>query len=513
MKNEKNQNRKKHFFLIELKHAQKEMFFSIFIFLLTLSLNANFSYALPQNFVVTPQYTLRTGESRNYVITLSDRALQVSSVKDASHLNDATFISDIPLDFEPTHISLEPISSEESQDEVNEEQTLTLITDTGEVKTLLLRDVLAQAFKNRDKRIEEEHAQRKEEHQRALQDYEESSDYTLAQIYNMADGFFKGFIPFDDDLAPQAINHAIFHTTPQKMVLEDLKSRNLLGEFSSEDAQRFKSFSHIHDIAYAVGLTAIVALPVAIKGRQMVRAHQATKAARQATPFTTIQSPQALIAHTIKTHFDPDKLKRSLVFMGVTNVAWIAGDLVVTPLVKKEWNGWGQVAYNGGFINTLTGAILLIVSSKTSFPKKAILMVVITDIVSPPFQRLQSMINQKPYAYDPIQTAWDKLYLTLYCIPKNMIAINLQKNWERQLMTGRGLTAGQAAARAQPPIAIANEIAGNVPYTVLVQSGREFLREHLTPMMEENQFDLEKFLNETEIEKVILFEPAPEEIS
>ena len=80
-------------------------------------------------------------------------------------------------------------------------------------------------------------------------------------------------------------------------------------------------------------------------------------------------------------------------------------------------------------------------------------------------------------------------------------------------MAGGVLTAGQAAARAQPPIAIANEIAGNVPYTVLVQSGREFLREHLTPMMEENQFDLEKFLNETKIEKIILFEPAPEEIS
>ncbi len=459
------------------------------------------TYALPQNFIVTPSYRLFSGETRNYVISISDHTLQISSVKDPSHLTDATFISDVWLDFNPAHIFLEPIPEESPQNKIDPHQNLIFVSDTGESHTLLLRDILAQAFQNRDKKIEEERTQRKEEHQKALQEYESSQHYALAKAYNIADGFLKGFIPFDDDLIAQAINYYILGTTPQKMVLEDLKSRNLLGEFSPEDAKYFKSFAHANKVASAVGLTAIVALPLIIKGRQM---YQATQAARQATtPFATIKSPQAWVA----TYFDSDKLRRSLVFMGVTNLAWLAGDLVITPLVQKEWNGWGQVAYDGGFINTLTGAILLIVSSKTSLAKKGILMVIATDIVSPPFQSLQNTINKNPdKPYDPIQATWDKLYLTLYCIPKGTIAMGIQKRWERQWMT-KGFTEEQAAARVQLPVAIANEAAGNIPYTILVKPGKKILRDHLTPMIEADQFNLEKFLDEVEIEEVIILEP------
>ncbi|MBI2646378.1 MAG: hypothetical protein HYW85_05045 [Deltaproteobacteria bacterium] len=385
---------------------------------------------------------------------------------------DGTFIAEVPINFYPTHISLEPFL-EDPQYKVSDKQHLILTLDTGEIQELSLREVLAQAFKNRDTQL----AEKKEKHDEGLESYLSSWRYTQVQAFNIFDGILEG-IPLDDDLIPHTVNKYLFQTTPQKMVADDLKKQGLLDEFSFKDSSRFQSLSRTHHISSLLSTAVIVALPVVIKGRQMLKAGQTTKTLRQG--------------------FNPETFRAFPKVLLVTNLTWGLGEL--TKQVKDhgwelaQWNG-GQATYNGIFINTLTGAIMVIAACKMNQVWRTVAIIGTIDVLSPLCQKFENRIvhHDAKRPYDPMQTTFDKLFLAAFALPKSQLNYYFQPKavqWAK--------TQGAYPIVHQWVIPLSmntiNETIGNGGYSWTVEEGKEKLHEILDPAEELNEFNLQDFL-------------------
>jgi len=496
---------------------------------------------------ITQPYTLHCGDHRQYIILVAlGSPLSVWSTDDIFSSRPFNFISHIFNYQNTNHLDLHTSSG--TQDHISDTDHLSLVSILGEAKKIPLREVLSQAFSNRDQLI----AETKEKHEQGIKEYEQSSQYLWVKMFNIVDGILQG-IPLDDDMIPTLINSKLIGTTPRLMLKDDLKNRGLLENFTQEDYQRFSTaLNRPHHAAEFLSTATIIAAPVLIKGRQWYRGYQAAKArqlgtigeytrnllpqaARSAIPEVAAGAGKALerlsqaealwtrpfyvkvgtkTLALVKQAFNLETVKMFPKVLLVTNATW--GFSEVANQVKKhgweatQWN-LGQMTYNGVFINTLTGAIMIISAYKMNQVWKTVAIIGTIDVISPIAQKIENRaIHHDPTrAYDPMQPTFDKMYLAFFALPKSQLnyyfqpkAVNALKNhgapaWVHEWVVPIGMNT-------------TSEFLGNGGYAWSVEWGKEHLHTLGDPGIEMDQFDLQEFLN-ANIQLPPILEESPTE--
>ena len=477
------------------------------------------------DFALTTQRQLYNGSQRYYLILtrVSDRPV-LCSLKSLVDQTPLETISEIALEGQASLLDLH---------QTEDHAELTLIYPDESRDRFAMDDILSEAFSRRHGLREAE----KKKHASEIKAYQQSNHYKWIKLFAALDSFMRGFVPFDYDLVPKAFNTYIMQTTPERLLKDELFSRNLLNGLTADDAHFFsRDISHIRDTSETAGVIALVSIPVS-KGVKAYRAYQATRPDKLdhianalvnlekrlgslKTGEKAFQTTEARIAalksmedllkkpitlklghivkSTLRQGFNIETAKMFPKVLLVTNATWLLGGEMPVQIKRHgpnpaDWQ-WDsrKLAYTGLFLNNLTGAIMVLSGFKINQVAR---MVILMGIIEGNSQAIQWLLyHGEDIPFDPAQATFDKGYIVIYALPKNQLNC-----WLQPQLVNTAKAAGCSAGVYQWFIPLSmnmvNEVLGNGGYSWTQDAGGEMIGCRIEEMENLHAFDLEDYLN------------------